>query len=51
MTAAVRKKDEEMAINLKCTIGVPMTDWGGKCRVVTGRGRPGLSVSRISYNE
>ena len=27
MTAAVRKKDEELTINLKCTIGVLMTDW------------------------
>ena len=28
MTAAMRKKNEELTINLKCTIGVPMTDWG-----------------------
>ena len=28
MTAAVRKKDEELAINLKCTISVLMTDAG-----------------------
>jgi len=28
MTAAVRKKDEELAINLKCIIGVLMTDSG-----------------------
>ena len=26
MTAAVRKKDEELTINLKCRIGVLMTD-------------------------
>ncbi|CCZ15108.1 unknown [Prevotella sp. CAG:487] len=26
MTAAVRKKDEELTINLKCIIGVLMTD-------------------------
>ena len=28
MTAAVRKKDEELTINLKCIIGVLMTDSG-----------------------
>ena len=28
MTAAVRKKDEEPTINLKCIIGVLMTDSG-----------------------
>ena len=28
MTAAVRKKDEELTINIKCTIGVLMTDSG-----------------------
>ena len=28
MTAAVRKKDEELTINLKCIIGVIMTDSG-----------------------
>ena len=28
MTAAMRKKNEELTINLKCTIGVLMTDWG-----------------------
>jgi hypothetical protein len=26
--AAVRKKDEEPAINIKCTISVLMTCWG-----------------------
>ena len=28
MTAAVRKKDEELTINLKCITGVLTTDWG-----------------------
>ena len=28
MTAAVRKKDEELTINLKCIIGVLMTNSG-----------------------
>ena len=28
MAAAVRKKDEELTINLKCIIGVLMTDSG-----------------------
>ena len=28
MTAALRKKDEELTINLKCIIGVLMTDLG-----------------------
>ena len=28
MAAAVRKKDEELTINLKCIISVLMTDWG-----------------------
>ena len=31
MTAAVRKKDEELTINLKCIIGVLMTDSGLYC--------------------
>ena len=31
MAAAVRKKDEELTINLKCIIGVLMTDSGLYC--------------------
>lgn len=42
MTAAMRKKNEELAINLKCTIGVLMTDWG-KYSVVKGRGETGIA--------
>ena len=30
MTAAVRKKDEELTINLKCIISVLMTDSGSR---------------------
>ena len=42
MTAAVWKKAEELTINLKCTIGVLMTDWG-KYSVVKGRGETGIA--------
>ena len=35
MTAAVRKKDEELIKNLKCIIGVLMTDSGLNVKFVS----------------
>lgn len=47
MTAAVRKKDEELTTNLKCIAGILMTYWtysvwgsvvkGLECNMATGR--------------
>ena len=44
MAAAVRKKDEELRINLKCIIGVPMTDSS-----LIRKGDNTTCLSRVAY--